>query len=61
MMTDILQQWGAAATEYMLYRGYYPEKKMCFDYCYPKVAWFQRTLFSLCVLPIIPPKVFCEF
>lgn len=37
------------------------KKKMCFDYCYPKVAWFQRTLFSLCVLPIIPPKVFCEF
>ena len=50
MMTDILQQWGAAATEYMLYPGF-PQKKLCVSiavtstyygfskHCSPNVCW----------------------
>jgi hypothetical protein len=50
MMTDILQQWGAAATEYMLYRGYYPEKKNVFRLLLPQGSMVSANIVQpMCV------------
>ena len=59
MMTDILQQWGAAATEYMLYPGF-PQKNFVFRLLLPQPIMVSANIVhQMCVGHI--PHGCCEF